>query len=291
MTLTKPRKKNRTQAAAESFHPPDSLKNDQSENVPTLPMKGRIMFGFHSMRKSPAPSRPTTLARSPGNLILAFLPPDERDSLRDKLQTVQLEQGHVLYEAHMPVDRVYFLDEGMISVVSIMHNGDTIEVGTIGYEGMAGLSVALGVETIPYRHTVQVAGKAQQMRAADLTAELKANRMLPRLLNRYHAAFNTQVMQGMACNGLHSVVQRCCRWLLTTQDRVGSQELNITHEFLAQMLGVRRASITEVLRPLQADGLIRATRGKVIILDPKRLADTSCECYGIIRSEYQRLLR
>jgi len=128
------------------------------------------------------------------------------------------------------------------------------------------------------------------MSASSLAAELEANQMLPRLLNRYHAAFNTQVMQGMACNGLHSVVQRCCRWLLTTQDRVGSQELNITHEFLAQMLGVRRASVTEVLRPLQNDGLIRASRGKVVILDHKRLTDASCECYGIIRSEYRRLL-
>jgi len=119
---------------------------------------------------------------------------------------------------------------------------------------------------------------------------MSPDRPLTQRLHRFHAAFNTQVMQGMACNGLHSVEQRCCRWLLTTQDRVGSQELNITHEFLAQMLGVRRASVTEVLRPLQSDGLIRATRGKVVILDPKRLADASCECYGVIRDEYQRLL-
>jgi len=155
---------------------------------------------------------------------------------------------------------------------------------------MAGLSVVLGVEATPYRHIVQVAGTARRMSSAALVAELKPDQLLPRLLNRYHAAFNTQVMQGMACNGLHSIIQRCCRWLLTTQDRLGSRELNITHEFLAQMLGVRRASVTEVLRPLQHDGMIRTSRGKVVILDPKRLADTSCECYGIIRSEYQRLL-
>src|SRR5206468_5514418 len=135
-----------------------------------------------------------------------------------------------------------------------------------------------------------VAGHAQRMSAPDLAAELQPQRQLTHLLQRFHAAFNTQIMQGMACNGLHSVEQRCCRWLLTTQDRIGSQELNITHEFLAQMLGVRRASVTEVLRPMQSDGLIRASRGKVIILDPKRLADASCECYGVIRNEYQRLL-
>jgi CRP-like cAMP-binding protein len=228
--------------------------------------------------------------RPHGNLILAYLPPEEMERLRPRLQPVDLPQGHVLYEANMPVDQVYFVDQGMISVVSIMKNGATIEVGTIGIEGLAGLSVMLGVETVPYRHVVQVPGKAQRISAQALAAELSATRFLPTLLNRYQAAFNTQIMQGMACNGLHSVIQRCCRWLLTTQDRLGSRELNITHDFLAQMLGVRRASITEVLRPLQKDGLIQASRGKVVLLDPKRLADASCECYGVIRREYQRLL-
>src|SRR5436190_6566920 len=166
---------------------------------------------------------PTAAGRPSGNLILAYLPTDERERLRPKLQPVDLQQSHILYEANMPVDQVYFLDEGMISLVSIMQNGDMIEVGTIGNEGMAGLSVVLGVEAVPYRHIVQVAGRARRMSAADLAEELGTDRMLPRLLNRYHAAFNTQVMQGMACNGLHSVIQRCCRWLLTTQDRVGSQ--------------------------------------------------------------------
>jgi CRP-like cAMP-binding protein len=248
------------------------------------------MLAPNTMRNPDATANPDATPRPPGNLILAFLPPDEHDRLRPKLQPVELEQGHILYESNIPVEHVYFLDQGMISAVSTMQNGASIEVGTIGNEGMTGLSVILGVETVPYRHVVQVAGKARRMTAAALVAELKPDRLLPRLLNRYHAAFNTQVMQGMACNGLHSVVQRCCRWLLTTQDRLGTRELNITHEFLAQMLGVRRASVTEVLRPLQNDGLIRASRGKVVILDAKRLANASCECYGVIRSEYQRLL-
>jgi CRP-like cAMP-binding protein len=212
------------------------------------------------------------------------------EALRPKLQPLELEQGHVLYEANMPVEHVYFIDQGMISVVSIMQNGASIEVGAIGTEGMAGKWVILGVESVPYRHVVQVPGQARRMSAESLIAELRQDRVLRRRLYRYHAAFNTQVMQGMACNGLHSVEQRCCRWLLTTQDRCGSDEFNITHDFLAQMLGVRRASVTEVLRPLQQEGMIRASRGKVIILDPKRLAAASCECYGVIRNEYQRLL-
>ena len=228
--------------------------------------------------------------RMPENSILAALPPDDQARLQSKLLPVDLQQGQIVYEASVPIDHVYFIDQGMISVVSVMCNGDSIEVGTIGNEGIIGKWVMLGADSVPYRHIVQVGGKARRMSAAALEAELLPDRPLTRLLHRFHAAFNTQVMQGMACNGLHSVEQRCCRWLLTTLDRVGSRELNITHEFLAQMLGVRRASVTEVLRPLQTDGLIRASRGKVIILDPKRLADASCECYGVIRKEYQRLL-
>jgi CRP-like cAMP-binding protein len=228
--------------------------------------------------------------RAAGNLILASLPPDEQERLRPRLQPVELDHGQVLYDAGMSIEHVYFLDQGMISVVSIMRDGAMIEVGTIGNEGVAGSSVILGVGSLPYRHVTQVGGKARRMGTNALLEELRPDRTLTRLLSRYQAAFNTQVMQGMACNGLHSVVQRCCRWLLTTQDRIGSQELNITHEFLAQMLGVRRASVTEVLRPLQNNGLIRASRGKVVIIDAKRLADTSCECYGVIRSEYERLL-
>src|SRR3569623_432373 len=177
--------------------------------------------------------------RPAGNSILQFLPPEESERIRSRLQPVELEIGKLLYEANQPINEVYFIDQGMISVVSIMQNGASIEVGTIGTEGMAGKSIILGVNSVPYRHIVQVPGKARRMDALSLQTELKQNITLRTLLNRYHAAFNTQVMQGMACNGLHSVVQRCCRWLLTTQDRVGSQELNLTHEFQAQMLGVR----------------------------------------------------
>jgi len=224
------------------------------------------------------------------NQILASLPSDEWRRIQPLLVPIELEQGQIVYETDMPIDKVYFMDEGMISVVSIMHSGESIEVGTIGSEGMAGHSLVLGVDRVPFRHIVQVAGSARQLPAPILVSELKEGRVLHELLNRYYAAFNTQVMQGMACNGLHSVVQRCCRWLLTTRDRLGSCELRITHEFLAQMLGVRRASVTDVLRPLQTDGLITARRGQVTIVDAEGLAATACECYGLIRRAYDRLL-
>src|SRR5207249_1381864 len=164
---------------------------------------------------------PLGVPRKAGNLILAFLPSDEFGRIESNLQPIDLSQGQILYEASAPIDHVYFIDQGMISVVSTMHDGSSIEVGTIGSEGMAGKSIVLGVESVPYRHIVQVAGSARRMSAPLLANELPRSRVLTQLLHRYHAAFDTQVMQGMACNGLHSVVQRCCRWLLTAQDRVG----------------------------------------------------------------------
>jgi len=234
---------------------------------------------------------PNTVPRSPENQILAFLSSEEQHRCRGLLHSVDLPQGQILYEAKAAIEYVYFIDQGMVSVVSVMQNGDSIEVGTIGNEGMTGLALILGVNAVPYRHVVQVPGRARRMSASALAIELKHDRELKQLLCRYHAAFVTQIMQGMACNGLHSIGQRCCRWLLTTQDRVGSHELEITHEFLAQMLGVRRATVTDVLRPLQNEGLISARRGRLTILDPERLAAAACECYRVIRNEYQRLMR
>jgi CRP-like cAMP-binding protein len=235
-------------------------------------------------------SDPVATPRPAENQILRGLPAAEQDRLRPLLTPVELEQGAVIYQPGQPVPYVLFVDEGMISVVSTMEDGATIEIATIGNEGMAGLGVLLGVESTHYRHTVQVAGRGRKMSVATLGAEMAHDRHLRKWLYRYHAAFMTHIMQGVACNGLHSVEQRCCRWLLTTQDRLGANEFNITHDFLSQMLGVRRASVTEVLRPLQDRGLISTRRGRVAILDSKRLAASSCECYRVVRDEYQRLL-
>ena len=239
------------------------------------------------MRNVPRPG----LIRSAGkNRLLAQLAKADLERIGAALVPVELHRGYVLYEAGAPIHDVYFIDQGMISVVYTMDDGSTIEVATIGNEGLAGLPVILGADRATHRYFVQVAGQARRISVPAFTSELWQNGMLRKPLYKYHSAFMTQIMQGVACNGLHSIGQRCCRWLLTTQDHVGSQELDITHEFLAQMLGVRRASVTDVLRPLQNEGLIRASRGKVVILDSKRLAAEACECYRVIRSEYQRLL-
>jgi CRP-like cAMP-binding protein len=227
--------------------------------------------------------------RVPGNRLLAKLPESELARLRSELQSVRLELGQVIYEADRPIEFVYFVEEGMISVVRVMQDGASIEVSAIGNEGIAGGTAVLGVPTLAYRHTVQVPGRARRIAVSALTRIARDNGFRG-LLDRYQAAFLTQAMQSVACNGLHTIEQRLCRWLLSTRDRTGSSELAITHDFLAQMLGVRRASVTDVLRPLQDEGLIRATRGKVTIVDAERLAVLSCECYAVIRREYERLL-
>lgn len=221
------------------------------------------------------------------NRLLARLSSDQLRLLRPDLQPVNLEQGQVIHEAHRPMESAYFVDEGMISVVSIMEDGASIEVATIGNEGLTGWTALLGASRMPFRFNVQVPGRARRISVAALARAQLPENGFRGLVQRYQAAFLTQVMQGVACNGLHSIGQRLCRWLLSTRDRTGSSELEITHEFLAQMLGVRRASITDVLRPLQERELIRASRGKVTILDPEQLAAESCECYHVIRNEYQ----
>ncbi|MCC6492965.1 MAG: Crp/Fnr family transcriptional regulator [Pirellulales bacterium] len=171
-----------------------------------------------------------------------------------------------------------------------MKDGRSIEVGNTGREGVVGGVILLDAKTVDYRHFVHATGRglrigADHLReAADVCPELRAS------ILRYLAALMAQSMQGMACNGLHSVQHRCCRWLLMSRDRVGSEELEITHEALALMLGVRRASVSEVLRPLQQQGLVRYSRGKITILDRPGLEAGACECYRIVADRYSQIL-
>jgi CRP-like cAMP-binding protein len=223
------------------------------------------------------------------NRLLARMPEEDLARIRGELLSVRLELGQVIYEAERPIEFVYFVEEGMISVVSVMRDGASIEASTIGNEGLTGWMAVMGIPALVYRHTVQVPGRARRI-AVPALARIVRDNGFRGMVDRFQAAFLTQAMQSVACNGLHTIEQRLCRWLLGTRDRTNSSEFTITHDFLAQMLGVRRASITDVLRPLVDQGLIRATRGRVSILDGDRLATLACECYGVIRSEYLRLL-
>lgn len=224
------------------------------------------------------------------NRLLAHLKPDELGSIREHFDYVPLEFGKVLVEAFSPIEYAYFPTAGILSAVAIMADGDGIEVATIGNEGMLGLPGFTDIEISPYRIIIQGAGNAYRIKSDVLKRLLKRHESFHDVLGRYQAAFLFQVSRCVACNGLHSLERRCCRWLLISHDRLGIDDLPLTHEFLALMLGTRRSTVTEILQPLQQRGLIRSLRGIITIVDRKGLEAASCECYAAVQKEFRRLL-
>jgi CRP-like cAMP-binding protein len=228
-------------------------------------------------------------SKQSGNRLLARLSPGDYRGLMRYLKPVKMESDQVLLKARAPISYIYFPIVGVTSFLTLMNNGDTIEVGTVGNEGMVGVGGLLGAPYSPNQVIVQVPGEALWAEVAPLQREAEENSSFRSLLTKYQTAFLAQVSQSVACNGLHPIGKRCCRWLLMTHDRVGAETMPITHEYLSYMLGVRRASVTEVLQPLRERGLIANSRGVITILDRKGLEAASCECYSAIKSEYERL--
>jgi CRP-like cAMP-binding protein len=224
-----------------------------------------------------------------GNRLLDALPDEELERLRPHLESVSLGLKDVLVEPDEPIEHVYFPINGACSMIATMKDGQEVEVGTIGNEGMLGLPVFLERETVPLRTISQVPGEAVRMRSEALRREVRPGDRLHRLLHRYTEATLVFAAQSSACNRLHSVEQRASRWLLHTHDRVGKDEFPLTQVFLALMLGVRRASVSEVASALQKQGSISYNRGLIKILDRPGLEAKSCECYDVIRAEFNRL--
>ena len=224
-----------------------------------------------------------------GNHLLDLLPPGNPKPVSGLVQPVTFKLRQVLYSVRGPIDYVYFPSSGIISAMTVMEDGRAIEVATIGKEGMAGLTTLVGGETSPYEVMVQVPGEGWRMRTTVFQEEVRKVDGWRKIFVLYHTAFAMQVSYAVACNGLHTIEQRCCRWLLMTHDRVGSESLPLTHEFLAIMLGVRRASVTDVLHPLQKRGLIRNGRGRIEIIDRAGMEAHACECYQAINAEFTRV--
>jgi CRP-like cAMP-binding protein len=237
--------------------------------------------------RRPAPAPAGAALR---NRLLLSLPPNELELIRMHLEPCKLEPLQLLVDGNAPIAHVYFPDSGIISVLSRLDDGTLIENGTVGYEGMAGLPLVLGVDWTPSVILGQVPGTCHRIAAAAFRELLPSLPTLATLLHRYAVAFLAQLSQSLACNSLHSVNQRCARWLLMTDDRVSGSEFLLTHEVLAQMLAVRRAGVSEAAGALQRAGLIRYTRGRVTVVDRAGLEAASCECYGSIRAQRQRLL-
>ncbi len=224
------------------------------------------------------------------NKLLSALPTQEYERLLPHLETVSLAFREIIYAPNQPIKYVYFPKSGIISLVNITEDGRTVEAATVGSEGMAGIPVFLGADRMPAQAVSQVVGDALRMKADVFKRQVPPGSPLHNLLLRYTQALLNQISQSVACNCLHSIEARCCRWLLMTHDRVKSDQFTLTQELLSHMLGVRRASVSEVAGTLQKAGLICYSRGRIRILNRLGLEATSCECYRIVKEEFERLV-
>ena len=227
---------------------------------------------------------------SPVNQILAALPSEEYHRLAKYFKPVNLTSGTILLEPHEPIKTVYFPQRAMISLVSIMMDGSTTEIGLIGKEGMIGLPAILGGKSTTSRTIVQVSGSALEIPAKIVRQEFQRGEKLYQILLLYTQALFTLVSQSAACNRQHNIEERLARWLLSVQDCVLQNELPLTQEFIANMLGTRRSGVTVAAGILQQAGIIRYSRGRIKILNRQGLEETACECYQLVQDEFARLL-
>ena len=225
-----------------------------------------------------------------GNRLLARLPPEEIERLLPHLGHVSFALGEVIYESGGRQSYIYFPTTAIISLLYMMENGSSAEMGIAGNEGVVGVALFMGGNTMPNRAVVQSAGGAVRMKAQVMRDEFARGGAFQRLLLRYTQALITQMSQTAVCNRLHSVEQQLCRWLLLSRDRLDSDELVMTQELIANMLGVRREGVTHAAGRLQESGLISYARGRITILDRGSLEVAVCECYGVVKDEYDRLL-
>lgn len=232
-------------------------------------------------RETPAPT---------SNRILNALPPEEYDHLSPHLEHVTLSLRQVLYRPEQPFTHVYFPESGTVSIVSVFEDGRHVEVGMVGNEGMFGVNVFMGSISTPLEAIVQLPGDGYRMRADVLRAEFKRGGALQDMLLRYTQAFITQIAQNAACNRAHHIEGQVAKWLLMCRDRSPSQELELTQEFIATMLGVRRPGVTETAGLLRDKGLIEYVRGRIVITDREGLESLACECYRLVKNEFARMV-
>ena len=224
-----------------------------------------------------------------GNLLLAGLSLQERNRLFPHLQLVAMPLGKSLYEPGTVLRHVYFPLDCIVSLLYVMENGESAEISVVGNEGLVGIALFMGGETTPSRAIVQSAGYAYQLSAQQLKDEFRRHGNLQVLLLRYTQALITQMAQTAVCNRHHSVDQQLCRWLLLSLDRLPSNQLTMTQELIANMLGVRREGVTDAAGKLQKLGVIQYHRGHITVLDRAKLEHLSCECYGVVKRETDRL--
>ena len=224
------------------------------------------------------------------NHLLAALPAAEFKRLEADLERVRLSLGEVLYESGCKLSHVYFPTTSIVSLLYVLADGATAEVAFIGNEGMLGIFMFMGGETTPSRAVVQSAGWGYRLKAERMNTEFKRAGPLMRLLLRYTQALISQITQTAVCNRHHSIDQQLCRWLLLSMDRLSSDTLSMTQDLIANMLGVRREGVAEAAAKLQRAGLIRYSRGRITVLDRPGLEQRVCECYAVVKREFDWLL-
>lgn len=224
------------------------------------------------------------------NNLLSALPDADLKRWLPNLELVDLPLGSVLYESGQAEGYAYFPTSGIVSLLYVMKNGDSAEIAVVGNEGVVGISLFMGGSTTPSRAVVQSAGLGYRLKAPFLIAAFKLGGPVMNLLLRYTQALITQMSQTAVCNRHHSLDEQLCRWLLLSLDRLPGNELTMTQELISNMLGVRREGVTEAALKIQAAGLISYTRGRIKVLDRAGLEKRSCECYDVVKVEYDRLL-
>ena len=242
-----------------------------------LPIKAT----HHALQASDSPK---------ANRLLAALPDAEAKRWLPQLEPVDLPLGHVLHEPGKILKHVYFPTTAIVSLLYVLENGSSAEIAVVGHEGMVGVSLIMGGDSTPSRAVVQSAGRLYRLDAQVIKAEFERSGPVLHLLLRYTQALLTQMAQTAVCNRHHSLDQQLCRWLLMSLDRLNGSELVMTQELIANMLGVRREGVTEGALKLQEAGLIRYTRGRISVVDRPGLERRTCECYAVVRNEYERLL-
>jgi CRP-like cAMP-binding protein len=224
------------------------------------------------------------------NRLLAALPREEYERILPHLGHVTFKLGEVVYESGGQMEHIYFPTKAIVSLLYLMENGASAEMGMAGNEGLVGVALFMGGNTMPNRAVVQSAGGAVRMKARVLRDEFARGGAFQRLLLRYTQALLTQMSQTAVCNRLHAIEQQLCRWLLLSHDRLKSNELVMTQELIAGMLGVRREGVTAAAGRLQEQGIISYVRGRIRIHDRRGLEASACECYKVVKDEYDRLL-
>ena len=224
------------------------------------------------------------------NHLIAALPTEEFIRIKPSLEPVSLSLGEVIYESGEQLEYIYFPTTAIISLLYIMENGSTAEIGMAGNDGLVGIALYMGGSTTPSRAVVQSAGNAVRMRSLALKNEFSLGGVFQKILLRYTQSLMTQISQTAVCNRLHSVEQQLCRWLLINHDLLQSNKLIMTHDLIANMLGVRREGVSIAAGHLQQQGLIRYVRGTITMLDRDALERSACECYRVVKDEYDRLL-